>query len=269
MPVTSLTPLLVRTCHPAPTVAVTTLSVLLAVSAGHVAGAVVLVCLAVLAGQLCIGWSNDLLDADRDRMVGRADKLLATRTEARRFVWIALTAAAVACAVLSVLTGAWSTVVHLVLVVGSGLAYNVGLKRTWWSWLPYAIAFGALPSVVWLALGPPRAAPLWMMAVGALLGVGAHLLNALPDLDDDAATGVRGLPHRLGPVAVPVVATGVLATASVIAALAPAGGPTSSSWLGLALVVVLGVAALVGRGKTPFRAAMGIAAVNVVLLVVG
>src|SRR3712207_7375206 len=31
------------------------------------------------------------------------------------------------------------------------------------------------------------------------LGVGAHLLNVLPDLEDDAATGVRGLPHVLGP----------------------------------------------------------------------
>jgi len=269
VPVTSLAALLVRTCHPAPTVAVTTLSVLLAVSAGHAAGVVVLVCLAVLTGQLCIGWSNDLLDAERDRMVGRSDKLLATRTEARRFVWMALAVAALACVVFSVLTGAWPAGVHLVLVVGSGLAYNLGLKRTLWSWLPYALAFGALPSVVWLASEPPRAAPLWMMAVGALLGVGAHLLNALPDLDDDAATGVRGLPHWLGPVAVPVVATGVLAAASIVAALAPPSGPTPWSWLGLGLVVLLGAAALAGRGKTPFRAAMGIAAVNVALLVVG
>lgn len=245
------------------------MSVLLAVSAGHVTGAVVLLGLAVLAGQLCIGWSNDLLDAERDRAAGRSDKPLATRTKARQVVGIALAVAAVACVVFSALTGVWSGGVHLVLVVGSGLAYNIGLKRTWWSWLPYAVAFGALPSVVWLASEPPRAAPVWMMAVGALLGVGAHLLNALPDLDDDATTGVRGLPHRLGPVAVPVVATGVLAMASVIAALAPPHGPTSSSWLGLALVVVLGAAALVGRGKTPFRAAMGIAVVNVILLVVG
>ena len=32
---------------------------------------------AVLAGQLTIGWGNDLVDAERDRQVGRADKPLA------------------------------------------------------------------------------------------------------------------------------------------------------------------------------------------------
>ena len=40
-----------------------------------------------------------------------------------------------------------------VLVVGAGHAYNVWLKATWWSWLPYASAFGTLPTVVTLA-GP-------------------------------------------------------------------------------------------------------------------
>ena len=50
----------------------------------------------------------------------------------------------------------------------------------------------------------------------ALLGVGAHLLNVLPDLDDDAATGVRGLPHRLGPRRIAPVAAAVLVAASIV-----------------------------------------------------
>ncbi|WP_418607252.1 hypothetical protein [Georgenia sp. SUBG003] len=53
---------LARACHPAPTVAVTVLAGLAAVVAGHTAGGVALVALAVLAGQLTIGWSNDLVD---------------------------------------------------------------------------------------------------------------------------------------------------------------------------------------------------------------
>ena len=53
-----------------------------------------------------------------------------------------------------------------------------------------------------------------MPVAGALLGVGAHLVNALPDLADDEATGVRGLPHRLGPRWTPPVATAVLVLAS-------------------------------------------------------
>src|SRR3954454_16414014 len=60
--------------HLGPTVAVTTVATLLAVAAGNPAGRAVLVCVAVLAGQASIGWSNDWLDADRDRAVQRADK---------------------------------------------------------------------------------------------------------------------------------------------------------------------------------------------------
>ena len=65
---------LLRSCHPEPTAAVTLMITALAVTAGHSAGAVVLIGLAVLAGQLSIGWLNDLLDAERDRAVGRPDK---------------------------------------------------------------------------------------------------------------------------------------------------------------------------------------------------
>ena len=39
------------------------------------------------------------------------------------------------------------------------------------------------------------------MGAAAALGSAAHFVNVLPDLADDAATGVHGLPHRLGPLA--------------------------------------------------------------------
>ena len=81
--------------------------------------------------------------------------------------------------------------------VAAAWAYNLGLKSTVWSWVPYAVAFGGL--TVFVALADDAAPPWWWPVGAALLGVGAHLLNVLPDLDDDAATGVRGLPHRLGP----------------------------------------------------------------------
>src|SRR4051794_10693210 len=60
--------------HAGPTVAVTLVATLLAVAAGVGAGRAALVCGAVLAGQASIGWSNDWLDADRDRAVARPDK---------------------------------------------------------------------------------------------------------------------------------------------------------------------------------------------------
>ena len=60
--------------HLGPTVAVTTVATLLAVGADVSGARAALVGIAVLAGQASIGWSNDWLDADRDRAVARADK---------------------------------------------------------------------------------------------------------------------------------------------------------------------------------------------------
>jgi 4-hydroxybenzoate polyprenyltransferase len=230
-------------------------------------GPAVLVTAAVLAGQLTIGWGNDLLDARRDAAVGRADKPIATGDLPRLLVQRCLVAAAVACLVLSAATGWRSGLVHVVLLVGMGHAYNLGLKATALSWLPYAVAFGSLPAVVSLA-GPDHARPAWwLMGAGATLGVGAHLLNTLPDLADDARTGVRGLPHRLGEGVSRVVAAAVLLAASVLAALGP-GSPAPVTWAALGVVVLLAVVAAAGPGRWPFRAAVAIALIDVVLLVV-
>ena len=59
-------------CHPAPTVAVTAVAVLLSVGVGLEGADLVLLGLAVLTGQLSIGWSNDALDASRDAAAGRS-----------------------------------------------------------------------------------------------------------------------------------------------------------------------------------------------------
>ncbi|HYF74117.1 MAG TPA: hypothetical protein VD864_14900, partial [Nocardioides sp.] len=67
---------LVRAAHAGPAVAVVVLATLLAVAADLSPGTVVLVASAVLAGQLTVGWSNDLLDEARDRAVGRTEKPL-------------------------------------------------------------------------------------------------------------------------------------------------------------------------------------------------
>ncbi len=165
---------------------------------GSVPAAIALVVLAVLTGQLSIGWSNDLIDLPRDRAVGRTDKPLVDGSVSERSARLACGLALVATVPLSLANGWLAGVVHLV-VVAAGWAYNLGAKATAWSWLPYAVAFGALPAFVSLAAEPDAVPPLWLPLAGALLGVGAHVVNVLPDLADDAATGVRGLPHRIGP----------------------------------------------------------------------
>lgn len=257
---------LLRAAHLGPTLAVTTVALLLVLAAPLTVTATVLVVVAVLGGQLVIGWSNDLADVHRDVQVGRSDKPLATGELRTSTVRVALAAAGAGAVGFSLALGWRAGLVHLLLVVGGGLAYNLGLKATAWSWLPYAVAFGALPAVVTLAQSPPEL-PGWPVAVaGSLLGVGAHFVNVLPDLADDAATGVRGLPHRLGRRASQYTATAVLVLASLAVALGPDGTPPPLAWLALGLTAALATLAVTGHGKTPFRAAIGIALVNVALL---
>jgi 4-hydroxybenzoate polyprenyltransferase len=246
---------------------VTSLAVLVSVGTGNAAGRTGLLGLAVLTGQLTIGWTNDLLDAARDHAVGRTDKPLATGELSPSTVRAATVVASAACIAASLLCGVAAGVVHVLLTVGGGWAYNAGLKRTPWSWVPYAVAFGALPAVVALSAEPPRLPPLWMVACGALLGVGAHFVNVLPDLADDAATGVQGLPHRLGERRARLLAAAVLTTASVVAVLGPSGAVPPWAWAGLAVVVALAAVTVKGAGKAPFRAAIAIAAIDVAMLV--
>ncbi|MDN4162087.1 UbiA family prenyltransferase [Nocardioides abyssi] len=258
---------LLAAAHGGPAVAVTTIAALLAIRSDLGAADTVLVTAAVLTGQLTIGWGNDLRDLPRDRAVGRADKPLVTGALPVRWVVTALVVSGAACLVLSGAVGWRSALVNVVLGAGAGHAYNLGLKATWWSWLPYACAFGTLPSVVTLASPDPAWAPAWMTAAGALLGVGAHLLNTLPDLADDERTGVRGLPHRIGATPSRVLAALLLAGASVAAVLGPDGTPRAWAWAALALAVVLAGITLVTRGRTPFRAAVAVALLDVGLLV--
>ncbi|MFD0557671.1 UbiA family prenyltransferase [Stackebrandtia endophytica] len=145
---------------------------------------------AVFTGQLSIGWSNDWIDHPRDVAIGRSDKPIAIGGIGRRFVGVAALVALGCCVPLSLAasTTGW---LHLI-AVGWGWWYNAHGKSTILSVLPYVVAFGLL---VLFAIPD---APWWMVAAGAVLGGAAHFANVLPDLADDAATGVRGLPHRIG-----------------------------------------------------------------------
>lgn len=100
---------------------------------------------------------------------------------------------------------------------------------------------------------------------GALLGVGAHALDVLPDLDADAATGVRGLPHALGERGIRLLAAGSL-SAGCVAAVVGADLPSPVA-VGVGAAVVPSAVLIVrGRGRAPFAAAVGIAAIVVVAL---
>lgn len=256
-------------CHPGPTVVVTAIAAALAAGVGGTPGQTGRVAAAVLAGQLSIGWSNDWVDAARDRAVAREDKPVVRGLVSVDALRAAASWAAAACVLLSALLGAAAGGLHLLAVAG-GWSYNVRLKRTVWSGAPFALSFGLLPVLVVLATGQRPA--VWVAAAGALLGVGAHVANVLPDLEDDARTGVRGLAHRLGRTRAGVAAPALLGAAVAVVVLAPPGQPRPAVAAAGLVAVATGVAAGVvalrrHRSRLPFTLSMVVAALCVGLLV--
>ncbi|GAB3411074.1 UbiA prenyltransferase family protein [Flindersiella endophytica] len=262
---------LLKGCHPAPAFAVTALLTVLAIAWGRGAAGSALVFATVLTGQLSIGWSNDLIDAGRDRAAGRQEKPVVAGTVSTRTLGIAAGVVLLLCVPFSFLNGLLAGIAHLV-TVAAGWAYNLGLKSTVLSWLPYVVAFGLLPAVVTLGLPAPAWPLWWVMAAGALLGVGAHVANVVPDIEADLELGIRGWPQRLGTHA-RWVAPVPLAVAAVLLVVAPDGPVPLIAWLGFAgiaalLVVVAFVPGRYARGRAPFLLTLAIAALDVGLLVV-
>jgi 4-hydroxybenzoate polyprenyltransferase len=232
-------------------------------------GAIRLAAAAVLAGQLSVGWSNDAVDAHRDALAGRSDKPIATGEIGRRAVALAAAVAVLICLPLSLALG-WRAGLLNLLMVAAAWAYNLWLKPTPGSALAYAVGFGLVPAFAATAAGA-RVQP-WAVAAGALIGVGAHFANVLPDLDRDLATGVRGLPQRTarlpgGRFLVRLAALALLVAASGVIAFGPVGPPRAVGWAGFALALGVAAAGAVTSGRMPFRLAVAVAGIDVAMFV--
>ena len=263
---------LVIASHPGPSLAITAMATVLAAEAAPHGFGPVLVAPAMLAGQLSVGWSNDACDAARDVAAGRTDKPVARGEVTVASLWVA--------AVVSVLAAlAMSAAISLVtlginaLLIGAGWAYNLGLKSTPWSGVMFLLGFGPLPAYAASTLPGQPTPRFWVCVAAALVGLGAHFANVLPDLSADLRSGVRGLPQlvaaRGGPGAARAAALVLLLSAS---ALLVAEASPARRWVavtGLCCSCVLAVACALGSGRTPFRAALAIAGADVAVFVLG
>ena len=95
-------------------------------------------------------------------------------------------------------------------MIAIGLAYDLRLKGTAWSWLPFAIGIPILPVFGWVG-ATGSLPPAFVVLVPAAVAAGAALAigNALVDVERDRAAGAsvgRGgvrtrpdLAHRRGP----------------------------------------------------------------------
>jgi 4-hydroxybenzoate polyprenyltransferase len=159
---------------------------------------VALVFLASAAGQSTVGWTNDVHDAAADRAAGRANKPTVRGELRPEDIRVPILISATLTIPLSFFAAGWVGGAAHIAAVASALAYNFLLARTVWSWAPYAVSFALMP----VFIAQASSATLWpafpLVLLSVLVGVTAHLLNAIPDIDIDRETGWGGLAVSLG-----------------------------------------------------------------------
>ena len=230
--------LLLRTAHPRQAL-LTALGLAVAGAlAGRPTREVGLVFATVLVGQAILGWHNDLVDRDRDRVHGAGGKPIAQGRIDAGTVWFSLACGLLLLVPLSLSNGLVAGSSYLI-AMAIGLLANVALRRGIFSWLPWAASFALFPAFLsyggWggETLARPFGAPpeIAMTVLAALLGIGVHVLRALPGLVADHADGWRSLPLR---IALKTGATKLLIVASVYTAAVLGGLLVAGSTVGLA-----------------------------------
>jgi len=195
---------LIKATHFGPTVLVVTISFFLSRMQYSVPDSF-RIAIAILAGQCVVGWTNELVDYPLDSAATRSNKPLVAGLITTNQLRIAITITLLAALLLSLVSplGVIGTLVHALLLL-SATAYNLYLKKTVLSVLPYVISFGGLPWAVYLSAG--KNPPLWLYLGFILLSSAFHFLNVLKDLEMDISQGVLGLPQRVGKRASLVIA---------------------------------------------------------------
>lgn len=241
--------------HPGPSLLVTGVLVAIAGLAGHgiPEGTRVLQLVgAMLPVQLCIGVINDVVDLPADA-VAKPHKPLVRGVIPRSTA----TALGVGLGALGLAIAATINVATLgldALALSAGLAYDLGLRRTPLSWIPWWGGMAVLPLEGYASVGSIPSRLLVLLPLSGVIAIGLHFANALPDINSDRVAGRRSLPVLVGvprsrwagPVALAVA--GVLAL--VVAGPLGQPGVVFFSGVGVLAIAVLAVVAM--RSPRPF-----------------
>jgi 4-hydroxybenzoate polyprenyltransferase len=234
--------------------------VALVLLAGGEVRAAVLLGLGMLGLQFSIGAANDWFDVDLDALTKPAKPIPASRVTRRGAAVVAFVCGAggLALAAAGAGPGGFATFACALGMLAAGLVYDARLKRTAFSWLPFAVAFPLLPLYSWLgAVGHPPPGASVLLPVAFLAGPTLQLANGLVDAERDVRGGVLGLVARVGrqrawwALVVLQLVINPLAVATVLA------GPSSSAAsratvVAAAAVALIGVV-LSGARSTPTR----------------
>jgi 4-hydroxybenzoate polyprenyltransferase len=241
--------------HPGPSILVTLVFVAIAGLAGRgVPDATRILQLAgtMLPIQLCIGVINDVVDLPADAVAQPYKPLVRGVLHRSTAAWIGAVLGAIGLGVAATIN--LTTLGLGVVALGAGLSYDLGLRRTALSWVPWWAGIAVLPPMAYASAGSIPSALLVLIPLAALIAIGLHLANALPDIDADRLAGVRSLPVVVGVGAARWAGPAALAVAGLLAlVLAVPTGQRLLVVLGGAIVLGAGVVvAVVSRSARPF-----------------
>lgn len=171
----------------------------------------------VLMTQLSISALNDWADRHRDAVAHRYRPVAVGRMSPR----VAL-ALAIVFGIGSLLGGlAFGLLSAFLVLIGlaAGWCYDLYLKPTPLSFLPFAIAFPLLP--VWVGVASGRRLVLFIPVLigGPLIALAIHLADSIPDRNIDERAGLRTLAIALGrPLAEVVAAVATVAATVMVVA---------------------------------------------------
>jgi 4-hydroxybenzoate polyprenyltransferase len=215
--------------HPGPSLLVTAVLVAIAGLAERRApdGMLILQLIgAMLPVQLCIGVINDVVDLPADTATKPYKPLVRGVVTRVTATGAGLVLGAIGLGVAATIN--LETLALDALALGAGLSYDLGLRRTPLSWVPWWAGMAVLPLEGYAAVGSVPARLLVLIPLSGLMAVGLHFANALPDIDGDRLAGRRSLPVLVsadrsrwaGPVS---IATAGLLAAALAAPLGQAG----------------------------------------------
>jgi 4-hydroxybenzoate polyprenyltransferase len=209
--------------------------------------------LALLAGllaanQYAAGALNDAVDVEADAAAGR-DKPIPSGAISRRTVTLLALGSGAASLGFALALGP-ATLALAVVGLACAWSYDLWLKGTAASVLPFAVALPLVPLFGYGAAGRFPAVLWWAWPIGALAAIAVHLADSLPDVESDRATGVHGLAPRLGVGRAVALAAAAYALAGAIALVSGlVAGERRAALAGTALAAVLGLAALLAGAR--------------------
>jgi 4-hydroxybenzoate polyprenyltransferase len=189
----------VEAAHPYPVAMVLALTLLLGFASADGspdASQLALAVSAMLLSQVAIGWTNDYVDRESDALYQPWKPVASGALAASALRPAAFVAAASAFVVAGFL--GFLSLAFCAIGTAAGIAYDLKLKDTSLSWLPYMVGFAVLPPFVWSAIDAFEAVFLWLYPIAAPLVLAVHLGQVLPDVDDDRRALRGGIAVSLG-----------------------------------------------------------------------